>query len=195
MARAVVCLSICLSVCLGSSSHISIKMNQSINSLLQHYPISDDDRYNGKPVFSKDLLGSKMEDWGKRVFMVSVLEAYEKLLGQMLSEPPLNSSAQNCSDGRAGTGPLAHSLCFVLRAVRDLRRHHYRSLEPDRNKLLGGLQAVQKIQEDIKRRVVWSKALWELQWLYQEASSLVEKRAQRRRRRRQAQRVKNPQRG
>ncbi|XP_071397315.1 interferon gamma-like [Centroberyx affinis] len=194
MARAVICLSVCLSVCLVSSSHIPEKMNKTIHNLLQHYKIPDKERYNGTPVFSKDLLTGKMDDWGKRVFVSEVLEVYDNLIGRMLSQLPSAGSgeAEDCSDSQSSESQVKGQLCYLLNLVRNLRKHQYKNQDQDRNQLVQGLESLGNIQTD--NAVVQSKALWELKWLYQEGSSLAEKRMQRRRRRRrrQAQRVKTP---
>ncbi|XP_078099144.1 interferon gamma-like [Sander vitreus] len=192
-ARAVVCLSLWLSVCQIQCSYIPPRMNKTIQDLLQHYSIPARERYNGKPVFSKEPLTGKME--GKRVFMGGVLETYEKLIGQMLKQQPTPTPQTAGSNGRlasaaAGTGSddsVRTGLNYILKMVQDLKKHHYHEQE----KLLQELNALEHIKLD--NRVVQSKALWELLWLYEEASSLNDAnklRRRRRRRRRQARRVK-----
>ncbi|XP_044042598.1 interferon gamma-like [Siniperca chuatsi] len=201
MARAVVCLSLWLCVCQISGFHMPEKINRTIQNLLQHYKIPPKERFNGRPVFSREPLAGKTE--AKMVFMGGVLETYEKLIGHMLKQQPTSSpqtagndqrpasavtpAASTASDAEAGAGgKVRMELSYILKKIQDLRKHNYHEQE----KLLKGLQALNHIQMD--NFVVQSKALWELPWLYEEASSLTENiRMQRRRRRRQARRVKN----
>ncbi|XP_034382228.1 interferon gamma-like isoform X1 [Cyclopterus lumpus] len=195
--RAVVCLSLWLVVCQVRGSYIPPKMNRTIYNLLQHYKIPSRERFNGKPVFSRDPLAGKME--AKRVFMGGVLETYEKLIGQMLKQLPtptpqtagsneLPGSAAIADGGEVGAGEdVRTQLSYILKKVQELRKHRYQEQE----KLLQELRDLKHIQMD--NLVVQSKALWELPWLYEEASSLYEikmERRKRRRRRRQARRVK-----
>uniref|UniRef100_A0A8C3G8C8 Interferon gamma n=1 Tax=Cyclopterus lumpus TaxID=8103 RepID=A0A8C3G8C8_CYCLU len=175
--RAVVCLSLWLVVCQVRGSYIPPKMNRTIYNLLQHYKIPSRERFNGKPVFSRDPLAGKME--AKRVFMGGVLETYEKLIGQMLKQLPTPTPQT--------AGSNETQLSYILKKVQELRKHRYQEQE----KLLQELRDLKHIQMD--NLVVQSKALWELPWLYEEASSLYEikmERRKRRRRRRQARRVK-----
>ncbi|XP_031152838.1 interferon gamma-like [Sander lucioperca] len=192
-ARAVVCLSLWLSVCQVRGSYIPPKMNKTIQDLLQHYSIPPKERFNGRPVFSKEPLTGKME--GKRVFMGGVLETYEKLIGQMLKQQPTptpqtDGTNKRLASATAGTGSddsVRTGLNYILERVQELKKHHYHEQE----KLLQELNSLQHIKLD--NRVVQSKALWELPWLYEEASSLDDAnmlRRRRRRRRRQAWRVK-----
>ncbi|XP_042367435.1 interferon gamma-like [Plectropomus leopardus] len=193
--RAVVCLSLWLSVCQVGGSHIPQEMNRTIQNLLQHYKISATDRFNGKPVFSREPLTGKME--AKRVFMGGVLETYVNLLEQMLKQLPTQSpptaennqlpesAAGTASDGQvAADGDVRKELNFILRKVKDLRKHRYHEQE----KLLKELSNLKEIKMD--NRIVQSKALWELPWLYEEASSLYDIQRERRRRRRQIRKVK-----
>uniref|UniRef100_UPI0037E750C8 interferon gamma 1 n=1 Tax=Semicossyphus pulcher TaxID=241346 RepID=UPI0037E750C8 len=186
MARAVVCLSLCLAVSQVRSSHIPAEMNRTIQNLLQHYSISNKDRFNGKPVFSREPLTGKME--AQKVFMGGVLESYEKLFGHMLKELPTPSpqtAESNAADAAARTDEdMRTKLSYILRQVQDLRRHRYQEQE----KLLQNLQDLKHIKMD--NPVVQSKALWELPWLYEEASSLSDNIIKQRRRRRQARRAK-----
>ncbi|XP_028426874.1 interferon gamma [Perca flavescens] len=189
-ARAVVCLSLWLLVCQVRGAYIPPEMNKTIQTLLQHYTIPTRERFNQKPVFSHKPLAGKME--GKRVFMGSVLETYEKLIGQMLKQQPTptpqtagsnerlaSAAAGDASDDRIRTG-----LNYILRKVKELKKHHYKEQE----ELLQELKGLEHIKLD--NHVVQSKALRELPWLYEEASSLNEE-IELRRRRRQARRVKN----
>ncbi|XP_035532724.1 interferon gamma-like [Morone saxatilis] len=191
MARAVVCLFLWLSVCQVRSSHINVEMNKTIQNLLQHYKIRNVDRFDGKPVFSRKALAGKMEV--KRLFMGGVLETYEKLIGEMLKQLPTPSpQTTGSNDGPASSvtaaadagGDIRTGLEYILTKIRALQ-HRYREQEM----LLKELQALRHIQMD--KRVVQSKALWELPWLYEEASSLSDEMQRRRRRRRQTRRLKS----
>ncbi|XP_039647037.1 interferon gamma-like [Perca fluviatilis] len=187
-ARAVVCLSLWLSVCQVRGAYIPAEMNETIQGLLQHYTIPIKERFNQKPVFSHEALNGQME--GKRVFIGGVLETYEKLIGQMLKQQPTPTPQTAGSTERpasAGDANVRKGLNYILKKVKELKKHHYKEQE----KLLQELKALEHIKLD--NRVVQSKALRELLWLYEEASSLndeIELRRRRRRRRRQARRVK-----
>ncbi|XP_026217169.1 interferon gamma-like [Anabas testudineus] len=202
-ARAVVCLSLWLSVCQVSGFHIPAKMNRTIQNLLQHYKISPKERFNGKPVFSREPLDGNMQV--KRVFMGGVLETYEKLLSKMLEELPTPSPQTTGSKDRPASdvipapgtangarseagGDVRKGLSDILEMVQKLRKHNYQDLE----KLMQGLHSLKHVQ--MNNAVVQSKALWELPWLYEEASSLSEIQMRRRRRRRQARKLKAHQR-
>ncbi|KAK9525962.1 hypothetical protein VZT92_016627 [Zoarces viviparus] len=193
-AKAVVCLSLWLIVCQVRGAYIPLKMNRTINNLLQHYKIPQRERFDGKPVFSIPPLAGKME--AKRVFMGGVLETYEKLLGQMLKELPtptpqtagsnkIPAAAVTSRGGEVGAGEdVRTELSYILKMVQELKKHRYQEQE----KLLQELRALKHIQMDNLK--VQSKALWELPWLYEEASSLYDIKMERRRRRRQTRRVK-----
>ncbi|XP_070848322.1 interferon gamma-like [Chaetodon trifascialis] len=191
-ARAVVFLCLWLAVCQVRGSHIPVKMNRTIQNLLQHYRISNKDRFDGRPVFSREPLTTKME--AKRVFMGAVLETYEKLIGQMMKQLPTQSpqTARSDMDPASAVTPTAgvdvrKELSYILKRVQELRKHRYHEQE----KLLQGLQSLRDIKMD--NFVIQSKALWELPWLYEEASSLPDntEMQRRQRRRRQARRVKS----
>nr|NP_001347661.1 interferon gamma 1 precursor [Monopterus albus] len=190
-ARAVVCLSLWLCVCQVRGFHLPKEMNKTIQNLLQHYNIPHRERYNGKPVFSREPLKETLEM--KRVFMGGVLETYEKLLSHMLKNLPTPSPQTTGSrelpvtatPGTAGSEDVKAQLRYILKRVQDLRKYSYQ----DQEKLLQGLHSLRHIQMD--NHVVQSKALWELPWLYEEASSLSDMQMRRRRRRRrQARKVK-----
>ncbi|KAK2859200.1 hypothetical protein Q5P01_003820 [Channa striata] len=196
--RAVVCLSVWLSVCQVSGFHLPPKMNRTIQNLLQHYKIPPQERFNGKPVFSKEPLTGRLET--KRVFMGGVLETYEKLFSKMLRQLPTPSpqtagnedhpaSDVSAAQGAAGSDTeVKEGLGDLLEMIRNLRKHSYQ----DEEKVLQGLHSLKTIQLD--NTVVQSKALWELPWLYEEASTLSHMQMQRKRRRRQARRSKSHQR-
>nr|AIK66530.1 interferon gamma [Dicentrarchus labrax] len=191
MARAVVCLFLWLSVCQVRSSHINVEMNRTIQNLLQHYKIRNVERFDGKPVFSRNALAGKMEM--KKLFMGAVLETYEKLIDKMLKQLPTSSpQTTGSNDGPASSvtaadasGDVRTGLKYILNKIKMLRQHRYR----EQGVLLQELQTLQHIQMD--KHVVQSKALWELPWLYEEASSLSDEMQRRRRRRRQTRRLKS----
>ncbi|XP_040885588.1 interferon gamma-like [Toxotes jaculatrix] len=203
-AKVAVCLAVWLSVCQVRGSHISDGMNRTIQNLLQHYRISQKDRFNGKPVFSKEPLSGRIE--AKMVIFGGILETYEKLINRMLKQLPtpspqtagsvegltsaITAAPGTASDAKSASGMSVRSeLSFILEKVQELKKNYYQ----EEDKLLKGLQTIRHIQMDDP--VVQSKALWELPKLYLEASSLPESiRQQRRRRRRQARRVKTHQR-
>ncbi|XP_059181988.1 interferon gamma-like [Centropristis striata] len=197
-AKAVLCLCVC--VCLSAwpvrGSHIPAEMNKTIQNLLQHYKITNAERFDGKPVFNKDPLSTKME--GKVLFMSVVLEVYEKLIDHMLKQLP---SAQNTTDTSNDTpAPAAAAaaakaekgnevrtqLKYLKGKISQLKTNRYQEQE----KFLQEMKSLKHIQMD--NRVIQSKALGELPWLYEEASVLFEeiKLERRRRRRRQARRGK-----
>ncbi|KAF7642441.1 hypothetical protein LDENG_00257940, partial [Lucifuga dentata] len=179
-----------------SSFHIPAEMNRTIQSLLQHYKIPAIDRFNGSPVFSREPLAGKLEDAGKRVFLGGVLETYEKLIGRMLSQlttpgPQTVRRDQSltvspATSSKAGGG-VRNQLSYILSLVKALRKHRYQ----EQDKVLQGLKQLSHVQMD--NLIIQSKALWELPWLYQEASTLAESNRKQRRRRRLAQRVKTRQ--
>ncbi|XP_035468649.2 interferon gamma [Scophthalmus maximus] len=195
-ARAVLCLCVWLSACPVQGSHVSARMNRTIQNLLLHYKIPPKDRFNGKPVFSREPLAGKVET--KKLFMVGVLETYEKLIGQMLTHLPTPNPPTTGIHVRLGAataaatapgagGEVGKELNFILKKVQELRKHRYQ----EQSELLQGLEALGKIQMD--NFVVQSKALWELPWLYEEASSISnDAKMQRRRRRRQTRKLKTP---
>ncbi|KAM9846084.1 interferon gamma [Aulostomus maculatus] len=190
-ARAVVCMSLWLCVCQARGSHVPQKMNRTIMNLLEHYKISNGERFNGPPVFSREFLTGKTE--ANQVFMVGVLEAYEKLLGTMLQQQP-TPSPQAAAAGAIGSsditaeprasGDVRTDLSYILKMVKELKTHHYLK----QRRLLKGLRDLDHIQND--NLLVQSKALWELIWLYEVASSLPNQVVERQRQRRQAKRVK-----
>ncbi|KAM9771914.1 interferon gamma [Syngnathus typhle] len=148
-----------LCVCGVMTSHVPSRMTTTIQNLLQLYKIPPKERFNGLPVFSRELLSTKME--AKEMLMSAVLQTYEKLLGHMLKEPPGPPASDSGDDARVG-------LNYLLKCVRDLRKYRYQ----EQDKVLSGLSELQHLQMD--NLVVQSKALWELPSLYKEASSLAE---------------------
>ncbi|XP_061817480.1 interferon gamma-like [Nerophis lumbriciformis] len=162
MARTTLCVCVCLLASQVATSHVPEKINRTIHNLLQHY-IPARERFKGQPVFSRDLLGTKLE--AKEVLLSAALQTYEELIQRMLKELPGDESADVRAD-----------LSYVLERVQHLRRFRFQ----EQDKLLEGLHTFQHIQVD--NELIRSKALWELPWLYEEASSLANKRRQRRRR-------------
>ncbi|XP_054480731.1 interferon gamma-like [Anoplopoma fimbria] len=185
-AKAVVCLSFWLIVCQVQGAYITQDMNKTIQNLLKHYTIEPWKIFNGTPVFSKDPLAGKME--AKRVFMGGVLETYEKLFGLMLKQLPTPSpqtAGINEHPVQVAAGEdVRTDLNVILHKVQELKKHHYHEQE----KLLHNLNALKHIKMD--DHDVQSKALLELPWMYEEASSLYNIKMERRRRRRQTLRVK-----
>ncbi|XP_037098741.1 interferon gamma-like [Syngnathus acus] len=148
-----------LCVCGVMTSHVPARMNRTIQNLLQLYKIPPKERFNGHPVFSRELLSTKME--AKEMLMSAVLQTYEELLGHMLKQPPGPPPSDSGDDARVG-------LNYLLKCVRDLRKYRYQK----QDKVLSGLSELRHLQMD--NLVVQSKALWELPWLYEEARSLAE---------------------
>ncbi|KAM9327484.1 interferon gamma-like isoform 2-T2 [Pholidichthys leucotaenia] len=181
MRRTVVCLALWLLICQVRGSYITLTMNKTIQNLLQRY--TSQDNYNGRPVFSRELLAGKAET--KMVFMSGVLETYDKLIRHMLNQMPTSSPQTTGSEDTSApiststSSSVREDLNYILKMVQTLRRKHdYQEQE----KLLQGLQNLKDIQMD--NLVVQEKALLELPWLYEEASSLLDNKMQRRRRRR-----------
>nr|XP_057921676.1 interferon gamma-like [Doryrhamphus excisus] len=182
---------VCLLACRATASHVPPKMSATIRNLLRHYKIPVQERFNRQPVFSRELLATKME--AKELLMSAMLQTYEKLIQRMLKElpaptpSPCPSSAPTCGGVGVGVGVRAE-LSVVLKLVQELRRFRFQ----DSDTLLEGLESFRHIQVDLtfdlQRRtladpappplqmdnmLIQSKALWELPWLYEEASSLA----------------------
>uniref|UniRef100_A0A3B3DYS8 Interferon gamma n=1 Tax=Oryzias melastigma TaxID=30732 RepID=A0A3B3DYS8_ORYME len=179
--KAAVLLCLWLTVSGVGASYVPQEMNKTIQNLLQYYKIPNAVRFNGNPVFPKDLM--------KMVFMHGVLETYEELIGRMLSQlptatPPLASSGTTSNHDSGGgaqvKADVRSKLTYVLGKIQYLKRHRYQEQE----KLLLSLQSLKSIQ--MSNRTVQSKALWELPQLFEKASSLADDKMRRRRRRRQA---------
>ncbi|XP_061770417.1 interferon gamma-like isoform X2 [Nerophis ophidion] len=162
MARTTLCVCVCLLASQVATSHVSEKMNRTIQNLLQHY-IPARERFNRRPVFSRELLGTKLE--AKELLLSAALQTYEELVQHMLKELPGEESVDVRAD-----------LSYILERVQHLRRFRFQ----EQDKLLDGLHTFRHVMVD--NELIQSKALWELPWLYEEASSLANKRRQRRRR-------------
>ncbi|MED6292549.1 hypothetical protein CHARACLAT_001422 [Characodon lateralis] len=183
--RTVVYLCMWLSVHRVSGTYVPQEMNRTLQNLRQHYKISNQDLFDGQHVFPREPLKGKMES--KMLFMGGVLEAYEKLFGHMLRQLPTPSPQLAISKDKAGTstagpsasGDVRSNLMKVLQKIKELKRHRYQ----EQVKLLQGLQNLKHIEMDNLK--IQSKALWELPWIYEEASSLADNVMRRKRRRRQ----------
>ncbi|XP_034535351.1 interferon gamma 1 [Notolabrus celidotus] len=192
-ARAVICLTLCLAACQVRGFYVPQEMNRTIQKLLRHYEISDEMRFNGNPVFSRTPLSGKIET--KKLFLGAVLETYEKLLEHMIKQRPTPSpqttggkvlpNANNAIGAETGSKEdVRGKLNYILNKVQDLRRMRYQQ----QHELLKSLQTLKHIKMDSLE--VQSKALWELSWLYEEASDLSTNAIEQRRRRRQARKTR-----
>ncbi|CAL8242625.1 unnamed protein product [Merluccius merluccius] len=118
----------------------------------------------GTPIFSRESL-SKMEDGAKRVVLGGVLEVYDKLFDQMLRALPTSPSQE------------AAGLQYIQKEVHRLKTHQYQKHQL----IKATLDDLSHIQAD--NSVVQRRALAELPWLYDTASSLAERKRKSRRRR------------
>ncbi|KAF7199244.1 interferon gamma 1 precursor [Nothobranchius furzeri] len=189
--RLVVCLSVWLSASQVSGSYIPQDMNRTLQNLNKYYTILNQDQFDGKHVFSREPLKGKIES--RMLYMGGILEAYEKLIGHMLRQlptpsPPLTSKQKHSSSVTAtssssrseATDGVRPKLEYILRKIQELKKHRYQ----EQMRILHGLQGLRHVQTNSTR--VQSKALWELPWIFEEASSLADNIMKRRRRRRQA---------
>ncbi|XP_074554655.1 interferon gamma-like [Halichoeres trimaculatus] len=167
MVRTVVFLCFCLTASQVRGSHIPKEMNRTLQNLMRHYDLPPEVRLSGKPVFSREKLTGKME--AQKVYLGGVLETYEKLFSHMIKQQPTPSpqTAGNAVVQNNGDDDVRGKLGYILKMVHDLRKHRYQEQET----LLQNLQSLKHIKMDSLE--VQSKALWELPWLYEEASSLV----------------------
>ncbi|CAL9682697.1 unnamed protein product [Knipowitschia caucasica] len=169
-ARLVLCMCVLLFVTQVRSSYIPSKMNRTINTiLLQHYKNQRMERYDGKPVFPRPLFGKVQEV--KKVFVGGILETYNRLLNKVLEQLPTPGPKVDSSD------TIRNDLKYILKMVQDLRDNHFK----EQAKLVDELQSLHNIPTDNK--VIQSKALGELPWLYEEASSMANHGRKTRRRR------------
>ncbi|XP_056445375.1 interferon gamma-like [Gadus chalcogrammus] len=162
-----VSMSVCLSVCLPVAT-VPGKMLETIKTLRLQHPQKG--QSSSGFVFSRDTL-NKMDDGDKRVVLGKVLEVYDKLFDQMLSQPPTDSQSEENKTEEAG-------IRYLQEMVTLLRRTQYKK----HLLLTSTLEQLGNIQ--INNSVVQSKALWELPWLFDEASSLAERKRRSLRRRR-----------
>uniref|UniRef100_A0A671VRI5 Interferon gamma n=1 Tax=Sparus aurata TaxID=8175 RepID=A0A671VRI5_SPAAU len=181
--REAVCLILMVALCQVRGAYIRPKMNQTIQSLLRHYRIDDEKRFDGNNVFPKEppavqmkmyLISSVFVLQTKLLFMGGILESYEKLLGHI----PTPSTAPPAMVEAGPSGDVRKDLRYILTKVQELKKKSFHEQEM----ILHGLQDLKHVQMD--NFVVQSKALWELPWLYEEASSLSDNSERRRRRRR-----------
>ncbi|XP_038164744.1 interferon gamma 1 [Cyprinodon tularosa] len=179
--RRVVCIFMWLSVCQVSGAFIPNELNRTLQNLMQHYKISNQDFFNQKPVFPREPLKGNAEL--KMVYMYGVLEEYEKLLGNMLKQLPTPSPQLATSGTRtaslSASDEIRSNLMKVLSKMQELKRNNYK----EQAALLEQLRKLEDIE--VGNFKVQSKALSELTWIYEEASSLADDKRRRRRRRRQ----------
>ncbi|CAN9508375.1 unnamed protein product [Ophioblennius macclurei] len=191
VARAALYLCVWLFASGVGGSYVPSKMNRTIQNLMQHYKISNKEKFDGNPVFSKDLLSGNAEM--RMVFLGGALDTYKELLEHMLEQLPTPSPAvaasasasgvtagSKAATSDAGDQDVRGGLRFLLEKIEDLKMVRFKQQE----ELVKGLQSLQKIEFD--DRVVQGKALFQLVPLYEEASLLSDsERRERRRRRRQ----------
>uniref|UniRef100_A0A3B4AT27 Interferon gamma n=1 Tax=Periophthalmus magnuspinnatus TaxID=409849 RepID=A0A3B4AT27_9GOBI len=160
MGRVVLCVCVLLFMAQVRSSHIPREMNRTLQDLRHHYV--------------------------RKVFLGGILETYDTLLKKMLEKLPTPGpnmdSPANANSNTGSSDTVRNGLSYILDKVNTLKDKHYQEQE----KLLTKLQSLRNITTD--DLVVQSKALAELPWLYEEASSLVNN-DKRRRRRRQTERA------
>ncbi|XP_030210605.1 interferon gamma [Gadus morhua] len=161
-----VCMSVCLSVCLPVAT-VPGKMLETIKTLSLQHPQKGQ---SSGSFFPRETL-NKMDDGDKRVVLGKVLEVYDKLFDQMLSQPPTDSQSEEKKKEEAG-------IRYLQERVTLLRRTQYKK----HLLLTSTLEQLGNIQ--INNSVVQSKALWDLPWLFDEASSLAERKRRSLRRRR-----------
>ncbi|KAJ0012678.1 hypothetical protein NQD34_017012 [Periophthalmus magnuspinnatus] len=183
MGRVVLCVCVLLFMAQVRSSHIPREMNRTLQDLRHHYKIPKKERYNGEPVFPRETFKVKEV---RKVFLGGILETYDTLLKKMLEKLPTPGpnmdSPANANSNTGSSDTVRNGLSYILDKVNTLKDKHYQEQE----KLLTKLQSLRNITTD--DLVVQSKALAELPWLYEEASSLVNN-DKRRRRRRQTERA------
>lgn len=81
------------------------------------------------------------------LFMGGVLEMYDKLIEHMLGQLPTPSPETAVSGGTKGAdsdhaAPVRKHLSYLLKKVKELRRHHYQ----EQNEVLHDLHKLEKIQ-------------------------------------------------
>ncbi|CAL8386618.1 unnamed protein product [Boreogadus saida] len=162
-----VCMSVCLSVCLPVPN-VPGEMLETIKTLTLHHQQKGQGSFSGS-VFCRATL-NKLDDGDKRVVLGKVLEVYDKLFDQMLSQPTNGSQSE---ENKKEVG-----IRYLKEKVTLLRRTQYKK----HLLLTSTLEQLGNIQ--INNSVVQSKALWELPWLFDEASSLAERKRRSLRRRR-----------
>uniref|UniRef100_A0AAV2ISY6 Interferon gamma n=1 Tax=Knipowitschia caucasica TaxID=637954 RepID=A0AAV2ISY6_KNICA len=112
-----------------------------------------------------------LQHYVKKVFVGGILETYNRLLNKVLEQLPTPGPKVDSSD------TIRNDLKYILKMVQDLRDNHFK----EQAKLVDELQSLHNIPTDNK--VIQSKALGELPWLYEEASSMANHGRKTRRRR------------
>ncbi|XP_077450240.1 interferon gamma isoform X2 [Stigmatopora argus] len=165
VARAMLGLCLCLYLC--GVQNVPLTLNRTVQNLLKIY-IPPKERFNGQPVFSRELLSTKME--AKEVLMLAVLQTYEEMLARMIHRVPANTpTVAPATRDQAVSSPDTRSLLnYLLKRVQDLRKYRYQAAE----QLLHDLDKIRCVQVD--DLAVQSKALWELRSLFRDARSLAE---------------------
>lgn len=92
------------------------------------------------------------------LFMGGVLEMYDKLIDRMLGQLPTPSPETTMTGGTKGANsdnaaPVRKQLSYLLKKVKELRRHHYQ----EQNQLLHDLHKLDKIQVPTTRPSMWSR--------------------------------------
>ncbi|KAM9824614.1 interferon gamma [Neosynchiropus ocellatus] len=194
MAKTVLCLCLCLTICQVRS--VPVKMNKTIQSLLQFYghdklPLRV--RFSGETVFPREFAPGRIEV--NRLLLGGIMETYEELLTRMInqlpttgpraaetsSSPPSGVPVTQAQVAKSETDSIRGQLHYILTKIQDLRTNVF----AEQDKILHKVYMIKPIQMDDK--VIQSKALWELQYLYEEARALNDVR---RRRRRHAHKIK-----
>lgn len=94
----------------------------------------------------------------KMLFMGGVLEMYDKLIERMLGQLPTPSPETTVSGGTSGAeseraAPVRKHLSYLLKKVKDLRKHHYQ----EQNEILHDLQKLNKTQVPATRPSMCSR--------------------------------------
>ncbi|XP_077565346.1 interferon gamma isoform X1 [Stigmatopora nigra] len=174
MAARAMLLGLCLlCLCLCGVQNAPSTLNRTVQNLLQIYKIPPKERFNGRPLFSRELLSTKME--AKDVLMSALLQTYEELLGRMIRRAPAPTptvapAAPVSRDRALPSADTRSQLNYLLKRVRNLRKYRYRAAEP----LLRGLDQIRCVQVD--DLVVQSKALWQLPSLLRDDRKLRRRR-------------------
>ncbi|XP_072310016.1 interferon gamma-like [Eucyclogobius newberryi] len=180
--RVVLSLCVLLFVAQVRSSHIPKDMNRTIENLRLYYKIPVLERYNGKPVFSREPLSGDIKEV-KKVYLGGILEMYGKLFNKMLDQlptpgPSVDSTAN--ADAKDGSSDTRASVRTGLKYIREMV-HKLKGRYREQVKVVDELKSLQNIETD--NSVNQGKALRELMWLYEEASSLLNDKEKKRRRR------------
>ncbi|KAM8883208.1 interferon gamma [Synchiropus picturatus] len=196
MAKRMLCFCLCLTICQVRS--VPVKMNKTIQSLLQFYghdklPLRV--RFSGETVFPREFAPGRIEV--NRLLLGGIMETYEELITQMIKQlpttgpktedhstpPPSSVPVPQAQVAKSDIDNIRGQLHYILTKIQDLRKNVF----AEQDKILHKVYTIKPIQMDDK--VTQSKALWELQYLYEEARALNDVR---RRRRRHAHKFKTP---